>query len=133
MRAPLLAQGLEASPSVVGGKVDGEDISDFTIEVGEATLRSAEHADFEFGQLLKAVSEQPTDDGFSRARVSCDQGETAFAHEIFKSEGERVDARRYKQGLRGNIGEKGVPLEPVEGEQFLGHGFSLDPESVFGM
>ena len=54
-------------------------------------------------------------DGFSRARVSCDQGETAFAHEVFKPEGERVDARRYKQGFWGNIGEKGVPLEPVEG------------------
>ena len=86
------------------GKIDGEDISDFTVKVGEATLRSAEHADLELGKLLKAVSQQPTGDGFSRAGVSCDRSESDFTHEVFEPEDERVDARRYKQGLGRHIG-----------------------------
>jgi len=96
----------------VGGEGDGEYISDFTVEVGEATLRSAEHTDFELGKLLKAVSEQPTDDGFSRARVSCDQGEAALAHEVLSLKANESTPGDTNKASGGTSARKGFHLSP---------------------
>src|SRR5665213_1373457 len=38
VRQPAFAQGLEAAPSVVRAKRDGEDVAEFAVEVGQVAL-----------------------------------------------------------------------------------------------
>jgi hypothetical protein len=122
MGEPGLAQRLEAAPAVVRAQRHAKEIAHLAIEVGEVALRMGDRPDGEIGQPRQALGQQTQRHAFARARVAVDHREAALADQpVLDAPAEVLEARRHMDRLGGHLGREGVPLEPVEGEQFGVH------------
>jgi hypothetical protein len=122
MGEPGLAQRLEAAPAVVRAQRHAKEIAHLAIEVGEVALRMGDRPDGEIGQPRQALGQQTQRHAFARARVAVDHREAALADQpLLDAPAEVLEARRHMDRLGGHLGREGVPLEPVEGEQFGVH------------
>jgi hypothetical protein len=83
MMSLQFAQDLGAGPAVVWLQLDAEEVAHLAIEVLEAGLWPGEYADLHLPLGRKPVGEDTQRDGFARARVAGDQGETALAGQLF--------------------------------------------------
>jgi hypothetical protein len=128
MRQPAVAQGLEAGPAIVGLQGDAEQIAELPVEVGQVTLRVREGADGEIGQPAQPFGEQAQGDGLAGAGVAGDQRKAALADKaLLDARAEEVDLRGHAEGFERQLDGERVPLQTIEGQQFLGHaGGSLD-------
>ena len=114
---PLLAQGLEAGPAVVGSEGHAEELAQLAVEVGDGALWPGEHAHLDVPEAAQVAGEDSQGDRLAGAGVSGDQGEATFADQALHAPAEVLELGEAPQGLDGDVGREGVPLEPVQGEQ----------------
>ena len=121
-REPALAQGLEAGPAALRAQDDAEEVAELLVEVGQMALGMREGADGEIGQPAEPVGEEAEGDGLAGAGLAGDEGEAAFADEALLDAGAKeLDLRRHEQGFQRQLDGEGIPLEAIEGQEFLGH------------
>ena len=93
MSDPTFTQGLEATPAVVRAQRHGEQVTEFTIEVGEAALRVGDGADVDIRQSAQAFGKQAQDGALAGAGVAVNEREAAFADlRVFDTPAELFDA-----------------------------------------
>ncbi len=56
---PITGQPLEAHPSIVGFELDGEEVAEFAVEVGEVGRRMGQGGDGEVGEWLGGIPGTP--------------------------------------------------------------------------
>jgi len=75
----------------------------------------AEHADGQIGPLGQSVGEHAQGDAFAGTGVAMDQGEAALAHlGLLDAPTEVLPFRGDEQGLGGEFGREGVPLQAIQ-------------------
>ncbi len=112
---PLLAQRLEAAPAVAERQRYAEEVAELAVEVGDAALRVADHADGDVAQTGEPLGQDAQGDRLAGAGRAGDEGEAALAHLALYAEAEVLDARRDVECLRRQLGQEGIPLEAEEG------------------
>ena len=119
---PALAQGLEAAPAVVRAQRHAEEVAQLAVEVGQVALRMVEGADGDVGQARQALGEQAQRHALAGARVAVDHGEAALADlRVLDAPAEVLELGRHVERLGRQLGREGIPLQPVQGQQFLVH------------
>jgi len=121
MGLPALAQHLGAAPAVMRVEHDAEQLAHLAIEVGEAGLGTADHADLDVALRREPLGENAQRHRLAGAGRAGDEGKAAFAGELLDPPAERLDLRRDTQRLDRHVGGERVPLEAVECEQLLVH------------
>jgi len=122
---PAIAKQLGTSPSVVGSKGNGEDVTELAVEVGEVRLRPGEDACDELGLEREAFGKQAKDDALAGSGLSRDECEAAVpADRQLELPEEALDGRALPKSFEGHVGREGVELEAEEVEQFFVHGLS---------
>jgi hypothetical protein len=124
MRHPALPQGFEASPAVVRGEGDAEELAELAIEVGHSALGPGQLPELDVGEVAEFVGEQSQGHRLAGTGLSGNESETALAHLVLDAPAEVVELGRAPEGLHRDVRGEGVPLEAVESEQRLFRWFS---------
>src|SRR4029453_6193663 len=108
-------------PAVMGAKLDPEEGAHLAVEVGEASLRPAQHSYGHIRLTAEPLGEDTQGHRLTRAGCTGDQGKSTLAGKLLNAPAEGLDPRRNMQCFDGDVGGKRVPLEPIEGEMLLTH------------
>ena len=104
----------------------GKDVAHFAVEIRQVALRMIDRADRDVGQSRETLGQQAQGDALAGARIAVDHREAAFADlGVLDAPAEVLDPRRHIDRLGRQFGREGIPLQPVQGEQFLVHAGSL--------
>ena len=116
----------------MGRELNAEQIAEFAVEVGDATLRAGEDAEDEIAMGSEALGEQPQRDRLAESRLTGDQCEAALARQVLDAPAEVFELGGDEQRFGGNVGRERVPLETMERQQLGVHGVSsaLGLESI---
>src|SRR5262249_56392540 len=120
MRLPAFPQHLTAGPAVVGTELDAEQRSLLAIKIGKASLGPREHPDRDVALGCEPLGKDAQRHGLTRSGGARRQPKAALADELLNSTAEGAGTGGDMEGLDGNVGGEGVPLEPVEREGLLG-------------
>jgi hypothetical protein len=109
VRVPRVAERLEAAPAVARRERHAEEVAELAIEVGHAALGMFEDADYDVAERGEPLRDQAEGGGLAGARISGEEREAAFAHQVLEAPAEVLEPRRDDQGLRRDLGREGVP------------------------
>src|SRR5262249_13694564 len=112
---PLRAYRLVRAPAVRARDGEPEEVAELAIEVGDATLRPGHFTDHHVTQRRQLGGEQAERRALAGTDVAGDEREAAVHQEVCDPPREVLDARCLAQRLDGDVLEKRVPLETVEG------------------
>src|SRR4029078_108040 len=117
MLAPARAKSLEATPSVMSGERDSEDVAELAIEVRGTALRPFHGADDRVGKGAQAAIEQAQHDTLAGARIAGDHRKAAVGDPELDATEEGVDGERGEERVERDVRAEGIEFQPIEREK----------------
>jgi hypothetical protein len=93
-------------------ELDGEEIADLAVEVGDIGLRPADHGDLQVWLSGQMLGEDAQAGRFTGARRAGDEGEAALAGELGDPPAEECRRAVTCKAWTGTLGVKGFHLRP---------------------
>ena len=111
MVVPFLAQDFKTGPTIMGGEINGEELTEFAIEISHTALWASEYGDGEIGERGQVLKQAAQGNGFTGAGVAGDEGKATMTSQGFHTLTEVTDRGRDPEGLGRDFGGKRIPFQ----------------------
>ena len=104
----------------------GKDIAPFAIEIRQIALRMIDRTDRHIGQARKTVGQEAQSDALPGPRIAVNHRKAALPDlRMLDPPAEVLYPGRHGDRLGRQFRGEGIPLQPLEGQEFLVHTQSL--------